>query len=1053
MWFLLLLLAVGWAFLPVLPPADIVGQARMPAPTDPARENNIGVAYMFQGKYAEARQAFARAGNRVNGAIALLAQRRSEEAEKLFREVLAKDPHNIRAHYNLGLLYRSTGRLEEALKAFQGVAKLDPDDRDTQYYLGSVFFALRRYNEAKDHYQKVIEADPNFVSAYFGLGRSYVLLGEQQKGESYLKKFRQLTAGSKLNEPVGVQYGEQGIYSLAEENPPPKELALPAVPVKFTTLSAPFKPGGTGACFLDADGDGKPDLLLPGSGLYRNLGGEKFEVSEAAIPGVGCAAGDYDNDGATDFVVSLEKSARLYRNAGKGKFEKTAELPGGPGAIFLDFDHDGYLDLLAGTHLYRNKGNGTFEDVTSASKIAPADVRGMIATDYDNHRDIDFVMARRGADPVLYANNRDGSFRPLTPWPPGVASDAVTVVALDYNKDGWMDLFFTRAAGPPVLLENVQGKQFRQVALPIVGADPRVRPESSWGAAVLDYDNDGFLDLLYTGETGAHLLRNLGNGSFADMTFAVGLDRVKLKDPRAVITADIDDDGDTDVLITQAGGPPVLLRNDGGNRNGFLKVNARGLKDNGTGIGTKVEMRAGRLWQKVEIYGGAGFAQSDTQVIFGLGAHKAADFVRFLWPTGVLQDELPGAMARVSYQELDRKGGSCPILYAWDGTRFRFLSDVLGAGVVGEWVAPGVYNRPDPDEYLLAEGTVPQNGRYLFRLTNQMEEVIFFDSARLLVVDHPAEFEVLPNEGFTPEEPPRRFKLWQAWNLHPVRMAAQPVPPTAFMGFAAPHSLVLDLGDAARARNVQLYLYGWTEYFDSTSNYAAYHAGLRPQPPRLEVPDGKGGWRVALPSIGFPAGLPKWMVVDLTGALNATDPRVRISTNMEIYWLKAFAATSDRRGPMRATELRPSRAELRFLGYPKQLASRPESYDYRQVSATGPYAAHRGAYTRYGDVTELLAAADDRYVVMATGDEVSLEFDTRRLPPLPKGWKRTVIWGGEGFEKGMDFRHPAPLRVAPLPMHPGRRETPEIFAYRRRYNTRVLGGGPDDQPIYRTNWP
>lgn len=1010
--------------------------------TDPARENNLGVAYMFQGKYTEARQAFARAGNRVNEGIALLALRRHAEAEKLFRAVLAKEPANIRAHYNLALLYRATGRLEEGLQAFREAVKLDPQDRDIQYYLGAVNFALKRHREALEHYRKAIEIDPYFVSAYFGLGRCYALLGESEKSELYLKKFKELAGTSGLNEPVGVQYGEQGIYSLAQENPPPQEPAPAAIPVSFTSVPAPARAAALAACFFDADGDSQPDIFLPGTGLYLNRGSGKFEAGGAAFPGIGCAAGDFDNDGRTDLVVASERLAVLYRNTGKGKFEKATEMGGGPGAIFVDFDHDGLLDLLVGTRLYRNKGDGTFHDVTEAGRIAQEAVRGVLATDFDNRRDIDLVMARADKDAVLYSNNRDGSFRALAPWPKDSVRDAVAVVALDYNKDGFLDLFFTRAGGPPVLLENLAGRRFRPVTL------PESRERSSSGAAALDYDNDGFVDLLFTADNSAHLLRNLGRGAFADVTASAGLDRVQLRDPRAVITADIDDDGDVDVLITQATRPPELLRNNGGNRHGFLKVNARGLRDNRSGIGAKVEMRAGRMYQKVEIHGGMGFGQSDTQVIFGLGARKSADFVRFLWPTGVLQDELPGVQVRATYQELNRKGGSCPILYAWDGARFRFLSDVLGAGVVGEWVSPGVYNRPDPDEYFRAEGAVPRDGRYLFRLVNQMEEVTFFDAARLLVVDHSAEFEALPNEGFAPEGPPRPFKLWQVWNAKRLALRADPVRRTAFMGFAEPHSLTLDLGDLAGARSVQLFLYGWTEYFDSLSNYAAWNAGLRPQPPRLEVPDGRGGWRVALPSIGFPAGLPKWMAVDLTGALNPADPRVRITTNMEIYWQQALAGTSERRGPMRLTTLLPARAELRFLGYPRQLTGRPESYDYGQVSHTGPYAAHRGAYTRYGDVTGLLAAPDDRYAVMATGDEVALEFDARGLPSLPNGWKRTVIFWGVGFEKGMDFRNPAPLTVGPLPLHPGRKETSAHRAFRSRYNTRVISGEPAGRPAY-----
>jgi hypothetical protein len=311
------------------------------------------------------------------------------------------------------------------------------------------------------------------------------------------------------------------------------------------------------------------------------------------------------------------------------------------------------------------------------------------------------------------------------------------------------------------------------------------------------------------------------------------------------------------------------------------------------------------------------------------------------------------------------------------------------------------------------------------------------------VVDHPANIAVMPNEGFVVEGPPRPYKIWQLRDAHPVAITGDPVVKTRFSGFTPSHSHTLTLrpGDDA------VYLYGFTDYYDSSTNFDAYYTGLHPDPPHLEVPDGHGGWKTAIPSMGFPAGLPKWMVVDLKGVLNANDPRVRISTNMEIYWEKAIAghAVAD---AVHTTELSPSKAELRFLGYPKELRRSPEDYDYQRVSKTAPFALHRGAYTRYGDVTELIQAADDRYAIIASGDEVALEFDASRLPPLPSGWQRSVIFKAEGFEKGMDYLIPNPHTVGPLPLHAGKTETPEILDYRLRYNTRVIDGRPSRDPKY-----
>src|SRR5579871_3781343 len=1013
--------------------AALAATAAELAQPDPAGDklaaNNLGVALMFQGKYPEARAAFVKAGNRLNEGIALLAARQTPEAERALKEVAAREPRNIRAHFNLGLLHREAGDLDQSLVDFEAAEKLDPDDLHTQYYLGAVSFALHHYPEAIRHYTKVVEGDPSFVSAIFGIGRSYVLSGDAAKGGVYLKRFQELTAEGKRNEPVGSQYGEQGQYSLAQENPRSRAPASPAIPVTFAELPANLKGGGGGACFLDFDGDGRPSLVIPGGGVYRNTGG-KFESAGEAIPGVSCAAADFDNDGNTDLAVSSGAKTVLYHNAGKGKFQKVAELAGGPTVIFVDFDHDGYLDVLAGSRLYRNKGDGTFADAGAASRITQEEIAGAAATDFDNHRDIDLVLVLRSGPPVLYSNARDGGFTKL-PLP---VDNANSVAVIDYNNDGWMDLVFTRPNGFPVLLENQAGRQFVPVAL------PDCHESATFSVAAVDYDNDGFRDLVFTGAQGAHLFRNLGNGRFEEIRTAFA------KASGSVATADIDDDGASDLLIGA-----TLWRNDGGNKNGFLKVRARGLKDNRDGIGTKVETQAGDAYQKIEIGGGNGVGQSSTEIIFGLGAHKSADFVRFLWPTGVMQDEIPGAVARVAYQELDRKGGSCPLLYAWDGTKFRFLSDIIGAGVIGEWVEPGVTDTPDPDEYLLAEGAQPREGRYLFRFTGQMEEVTYLDAARLFVVDHPASLMVMPNEGFVVEGPPRSYKIWAVGNAHPVTIAGDPVRKTRFSGFTPPHSHTLTL----RPEDDVLLLYGFTEYYDSSTNYDAFHTGLKPDPPRLDVPDGHGGWKTAIASMGFPAGLPKWMVVDLKGLMNRADPRVKISTNMEIYWQKAFAGGAVTDTHVRTTELPPVKADLRFLGYPRELRRNPESYDYQQISKTAPFVRHAGAYTRYGDVTDLMQAADDRYAIIASGDEIALEFDAARLPPLPAGWKRSVIFKAEGFEKGMDYLIPNPFTVGPLPLHDGGVETPAILDYRLRYNTRVITRELSHRPDYawESSWP
>ena len=166
--------------------------------------------------------------------------------------------------------------------------------------------------------------------------------------------------------------------------------------------------------------------------------------------------------------------------------------------------------------------------------------------------------------------------------------------------------------------------------------------------------------------------------------------------------ADYDGDGATDLLITQNHGPAVLLRNEGGNKNNWLRLSFKGLADNKSAIGTKVEVFAGANRQKFEIAGSSGYlGQNSTDFVVGLGQAKEADVVRMLWPSGVMQDEIQIAgMKDHSFLEMDRRGSSCPTLFAWDGTHYELVGDMLGAGVVGHWIGPDQRDIPRPTEYI-----------------------------------------------------------------------------------------------------------------------------------------------------------------------------------------------------------------------------------------------------------------------------------------------------------------------------------------------------------------
>ncbi len=1088
------------------------------------RFNTLGVAYLNQQRPGDAQGYFEKALEadpkfavaRLNLGVSLLGQQKLEPALAAFAaaaEQLPKDPY---AWYNLGLAYKDLGEAEKGIAAFRHVTEIAPGEADAYYFAGYLNTQLQKYDEAIAAFQKGLALNPVHASAEFGLARALQRKGDADAAREHLARFQKITT-EHLGTPFGAGYGDQGKYSVAELPLSAVADVPAAIPVRFVAETNPFadkNAGGnplaigpsTGACFFDYDGDGKPDLFLVSgaadgaSHLLHNLGDGKFEdVTQGAGihlagSGLGCAAGDFDNDGHTDLAVCLSDGVRLLRNKGDGKFEDVTQAvgirreKGCVGVTFVDYDHDGDLDLYitmaadagatgAPAHnvLWRNNGNSTFTDVSAETALGvPATGAGVVTTDFNNDRAIDFVLAGGLTGASVYLNPREGKFTPLTGFdfnkeklPP-----AVGVVAFDFDKDGWMDLAFTHAGAPGISLwRNVEGKRLERVALPDSGW------QKGWGIAALDYDNDGWIDLVATGETSRggelRLLRNLGRRGWSDVTKDLRLDAVKLNQPRAIAVADIGGNGAPDLVVTQLGGEPLILRNEGGNQHNWMKIDLKALNDNKSGIGTKVELYAGTLYQKWEVAGASGYlGQNAAPILAGLGSERNAEVVRLLWPTGVPQDEINLVAKKVqTIGELDRRGSSCPILFSWNGREYEFIADMIGSGVVGHWVAPGERDVADPDEYLKvpARSVRPRNGLLSFRFMEPMEETVYLDRVRLLAIDHPAAYEVFPNERFVSTPPFPEFRVIASRNAHPPlgawddhgkdvlallakrdRKYVTNFEDLPFAGFAKLHWIELDLGGWDAGKPLRLIIDGYTDYFTATSMYAADQAGIKVIAPYVEALGAQGKWTRVIEDMGFPAGLERTMVADLTGKLPAGTRRVRIATNLKIYWDAIRIDQTPDPSDMRISEAPLAKAVLEFLGYPREIRLQPASdttYSYAHRSMTGPYARAAGNYTRYGDVHDLLRFSDDRFVVFSSGEGVKLDFDPKALPALPAGWLRDYFFYADGFEKDLDFYAAHAFTVEPLPRHtllpypyPAGQDYPadaEHLGYQLEYNTRT----------------
>ncbi|MFQ5876976.1 MAG: FG-GAP-like repeat-containing protein [Acidobacteriota bacterium] len=1076
----------------------------------------------------------------VNLGLAALYVRDAERAEKAFREAIRLDPNLIQGHYGLGILLKDEGRTEEAIASMEKARALDPRDAHILYYLGLLHVRTRNFDKAVGLLQEARALDPNSLSIRYQLARALLQLGRRAAGEREMAVYQELASDPRFAVPTGSQYGEAGHYALvvtdysAFGGPPPRPEPIAVRFVEVTRESGirfvHAGPGGeagaaeegdgpkalaarygSGVAVGDFDGDGLPDLVFANASadgrarpaLYRNRGDWTFEdvtaKSGVSFRGVGMAAtlADYDSDGDLDLFLTRLGGGALYRNRGGGSFSDVTAASGLSlsgfclGASWADVDHDGDLDLYVSrlplpgpvrsvrSVLLLNRGDGTFREATAELGMAgPLEGSvGAVFSDLDLDRDIDVVLSTASGRNVLLDNRREKGFADRT-RPAGLAGAAGArgVSAGDLDGDGFQDLVFAApAAGGLRLYLNGGDGRFKERALG--------RPEgsSTYGTVLFDADNDGDLDLFATGS--AHLLYlNDGSGRFQDVTRSFGLSALRVRDGRGAATGDLDADGDLDLVVTRNGGPPALLRNDGGNRNYWLEVRPRGLNSNRDGVGTRVELQAGAFWQRREVRAGSGYlSQSPAWVHFGMRRRGVADVLRLLWPGGVLQAELDVSRGQaLEIEEIDRKGSSCPVLFAWDGGRYRFVADFLGVGGLGLWLGPGVYGKPDPDEYVKIEPhqLLPRDGGYYLQVVENLEEVTYLDQTRLIAIDHPRGIDVYPNERFpTAEEPPHRlYAIDRGARLFPVRATAHNGRdvtgrvleidrryPDEFRlrrlaGYAEMHHLDLLFPESVVGQDgLVLFLYGWVDFEYSSSNFAAAQSGLVLTPPILEFEGADRLFEPALDPMGFPPGLPRMMTVDLSETGPLPTPRIRIRTNMRVYWDQVFLARpmggQELSDKVRVQEVRLSGAHLHRRGYPREHSPdgrEPKIYDYGIIDNTQPFKVMTGDYTRFGRVTELLRRTDDRFVIFGKGEEVTLEFPVKGLEATPRGWQRSFFLYASGFCKDMDPHTAFPDTVEPLPFramsaypYPAGESYPddrEHREYRRRYNTRHLEG-------------
>jgi enediyne biosynthesis protein E4 len=436
-----------------------------------------------------------------------------------------------------------------------------------------------------------------------------------------------------------------------------------------------------------------------GDGTFTDVT-EKAGVASQGLYGQGCAVGDYDNDGYPDLYVTGYHRAVLYHNNGNGTFTDVTDKAGvadlggwSTSAAWFDYDRDGYLDLIVcnyidwtpqnniwcgehrpgyraycdpndygGQHigLFHNNHNGTFTDVSLKSGVGKPEAKGMgvVCADFNNDGWIDVAIANDTWANFLFINKRDGTFEDDS-YNSGVVASAdgrfeagMGIDAQDLDGDGWADIYITHLdLEQNRLYQNNHDGTFTDATYDC-GIGNSANLLSGVAAKFMDYDNDGWEDIcqvnsamlynisLYHSEVHYRepklMFRNLGRGKFANVSKFLGPDFTRPTAGRGLAVADFDNDGDMDFAVNNRGGKPQLMRNDGGNRNNWLKVSLIGTKSNRDGIGARLKIEAEDWVQVRQVVGGASYmSASDMRVHFGLGQRKTVHSLEITWPSGV----------------------------------------------------------------------------------------------------------------------------------------------------------------------------------------------------------------------------------------------------------------------------------------------------------------------------------------------------------------------------------------------------------------------------------
>lgn len=1033
--------------------------------------------------------------------LLMIYARRLDEAIEHLAVVTAADPRDAYAACWLGQCLLAKGDILAAEKEYRRAVEVDPYLQSGYYGLAQVLQRQEKRDDAQTMLEAFARLKDNPQARLADI--KYMRMGpkaEVRPRDSTAAGANPVTAMP--GRPAGPIFEPPTALPLV--SPLPQTMQWAGAEATDSEVAKSTAPGAANlvlpsitAC--DINRDGKLDLFVASAivrdGKTRNAmlfaEGDKFRL-DLDHPLAGTADvraalwGDYDNDGLVDVYLCRRGPNQLWRQTAGGKWSDvtaTTLTDGGQkdtvDGLMFDADHDGDLDLFlvnadGPNELFSNNLDGTFRPLGAAQGIAgdgrPS--RQALAVDIDNDRDLDMIVLHDQPPHDVYVNDRLWNYRAADGWQDFCKTPMQAALAMDSDVDGNVEIITRDDAAFTVWHTSDQGVQ-RGRRLTLIeenvaaGQNPSGE-RSRQPMAVTDATGEGIFALCTRHPHGGH-------------PHGVGLLATLRETERSLETLSglaecwslcVFEIAAGPAIVDLPPGQPPRIWHPGPGRFPFAGLELSGrdkksdkMRSNASGIGARLAVRIGRHWIAADtLRASTAPGQSLQPLAIGTRGAQQIDFVNIIWSDGVFQTEMElPARHRHRIEETQRQLSSCPVLFAWNGTEYAFVTDLLGVGGLGFNVGRGDYPPPRPWEVVLLPPSLlqPHAGRYALKFGEPMEEVCYLDAINLVAYDLPPGWQMTIDERFGESPPlPTGAAIFYREQLPPTRAIdtrgsvvtdlvrhadGRAVEPGAhdrrFVGLTAPHTLTLEFSKPIEAcqGDPVLVLAGWVEYPYSQTTFAAWQAGESFQSATLEACGADGQWQMVHQRFGYPAGMPREMALPIARhRLPRGTTKLRLSTNMEVYWDAAQIALAEPCAEARRRVLSRESARLESTGFAHRttLAQRRPVYDYGRRAAKWDTRHPQGLYTAFGRVDPLLDAVDDAVVVFGPGEEVHVEFAVGESP-LPENWTRRHVVESHGWCKDMDMFTRDGQTVGPLPRRDsGVPESERSRALHRQFNTR-----------------